>query len=56
MLNVYSALGVLVFSTKLEVDNDQVEVDLSKVMPALYHYKIMVNDEQKRQGMISVIR
>jgi hypothetical protein len=56
MLNVYTTLGVLISSTVLDTDNHQVEVDLSSFKPALYHYKIIVNDQQKRQGMISIIR
>ena len=56
MLNVYTTLGVLISSTVLDTDNHQIEVDLSDLKPALYHYKIMVNDQQERQGMISIIK
>ncbi len=56
VLNIYNMLGVLLSSTMLNPYDRQLEVDLSNFNPALYHYKIMINNHQSGQGMISLIR
>ncbi len=56
LLNIYNVLGVLLSSSVLNSEGKQIDVDLSEYAPALYNYKIMVDDEQLREGMISIIR
>ena len=56
LLEIYNSLGVLLSITKLNPENHQVEVDLSYLSPALYHYKIIQNNEPIKKGMISIIR
>jgi len=56
LLNVYNTLGVLVFSAPLNNEEKQIDMDLTMLKPAMYHYKIMVNDIQFKQGMVALIR
>ena len=56
LVEIYSAYGQKVLSKSLDSNNAQADLDLTSFTPALYHYRIIVNDVVQEKGTISVVR
>lgn len=56
LLEITNSLSVPLYVKKLNPESQHLEIDLSELKPAIYYFKIVVDGNQIRQGMISIIR
>lgn len=56
VITIYNLLGVAVYTTVVDNSSKHLDVDISNLKPALYHFKITVDDFTEKQGSLSVIR
>ncbi len=56
VFEVYSTFGQVLFRVNLKIDQENQVLDLSTLNPALYYYRIVINDEVTNQGTLSIIK